>query len=285
LSRIRNKEQKDALKALFGGTVSNTGGTYIMPLVTPWSIWKSDKLSEPIRHQARGCGLWDAGLLANNMTIEIRMNSKADACSEAGASFSTAADFGNLILKWEEVIAAPQVIAQMKSECPKHYVCEEYTRLENQVVSDSALTTYRLASLISRAGTTGFIFKSRPIAADTQELDCMAGSEHLASLVVRVDGREIYDTDSRSDAQRDYQNILAGDPQAIGGPKLAHFSFGNQHRHYDAAYIPGMIRNGAVNELDIDVLAETGDDTLDITACHLRSFTFSNGTVKVANVY
>ena len=67
----------------------------------------------------------------------------------------------------------------MRNECPKHYCCEEYTRLEDQVATDSSVTTYRVASLVSRAGTTGFVFRARPVAADTQDLDCMAGNEHV----------------------------------------------------------------------------------------------------------
>jgi hypothetical protein len=285
LSRIRNKEQKTALRALFGGTVASAGGTFVLPLLTPMSIWASDRLSKPIEHGARGAGFWDAGMLSDNMVIEITMAQKADACSGADAAFTTASDLGNVVLKWEEVVAAPQTLAAMKAQCPKHFICEEYTRLENQTVSDSAVTTYRVASLISRAGTTGFIFRARSVAADDQALDCMAGSENVKSLVVRVDGREIYDTDSRSDAQRSYQEVLAGNPQAVGEPKLAHFSFGASHRQYDQSYIPALLKNGAANECDLDIQAETGDERLDITACHLRSFTFSSGTIRTANVY
>ena len=285
LSRIRNKEQKTALRALFGGTVSNAGGTFILPLVTPMSIWTSDKLAKPIEHGARGAGFWDAGLLSDNMVIELTVAQKADACSANDAAFASAADLGSLVLKWEEVVGAPQTIAAMKQAVPKHYCCEEYTRLENQVVSDSADTTYRVASLISRAGTTGFIFRARPAAADTQQLDCMAGSENIKNLVVRVDGREVYDTDDRSNAQRSYQEVLAGNPQAVGEPKLAHFAFGASHKQYDQGYIPALLKNGATNECDLDIRSESGDDRIDIVACHLRSFTFASGTIKTANVY
>ena len=162
---------------------------------------------------------------------------------------------------------------------------QEYTRLDDQAATDSAVTTYRVASLVSRAATSGFIFRARPAANDVNNLDCMEGAEHIKSLVVRCDGREIYDTDSRSDPQRDYLNILNGNPGQVGGPKFAHFAFGNTHREYDADHISGLIKNGACNELDLDIQTESGDDRIDIVAVHLRKFVFQNGTVKVSNAY
>ena len=113
----------------------------------------------------------------------------------------------------------------------------------------------------------------------------MAGNEHLKSLVVRADGRDIYSTNERSDDQRRYQNILAGDPGAMAEPKWAAFFFGRTHRNFDAATVGSMLKNNAVNELDLEIQAETGDNRLDIIAVHLRNFTFADRTIKTSNAY
>jgi hypothetical protein len=286
LSRVRDEKMKTQLRALFdAGALARTGGTFILPLITPWSIWTTDKLSQPIKHGARGSGLWDAGLLADNLVIEIQFASKANATSSAAAATTNGADLGSVVLKWEEVVANAQTIQAMKAEVPKTHCIQEYTRLDNQAASDAAVTTYRVASLVSRAATTGFLFRARPAANDAQNLDCMEGNEHIKELVVRCDGREIFDSDQRSDQQRDYLNILNGNPGDVGVPKFAHFAFGNSHREYDASHISGLIKNGSCNELDLDLQVETGDDRVDIVAIHLRKFTFQNGTVKVSNAY
>ena len=219
------------------------------------------------------------------MVVEIQFAQKADACSDANAALDGSADLGNVVLKWEEVVASPQTLQAMKAEAPKYHCIEEFTRLDNQAATDASKTTYRVASLVSRAGTTGFIFRARPAANDAQNLDCMEGAEHIKALTVRVDGRDVYDTDDRSDAQRSYLDILNGNPGAVGSPKFAHFTFGNSHRQFDHSHVSGLLKNGAVNELDLDLQTETGDDRVDIIAVHLRSFTFANGTIKSANVY
>ena len=143
------------------------------------------------------------------------------------------------------------------------------------------MTVYKVASLVSRAGTTGFYFRARPAAS----VNCMSGAEHLKHIKVRCDGRDIYDTDSRPDDQRAYEKLLAGDPGAVGEPKFAHFQFGNAHHNFDAATVGSLLKNGACNELDLELQTETGDDRIDIVAIHLRSFTFADGTVKVSNAY
>jgi len=287
LNRIKDKQMKDQILDIFkdkSGAASNATNTYILPLVTPMSIFHTDRLSEPIRHGNRNGGLWDAGKLADNLHVEIQFASGVESCSEAPV-VAGGANLGNVTLRWEEVVATPAVISAIKRDLPSYYCCEEFTRLEDQVVSDSATTVYKVASLVSRAGTTGFYLRARPVAADTTTLNCMAGNEHLKSLVVRCDGRDIYSTDERSDDQRKLQKILAGDPGATGEPKFAHFSFGNTHQNFDAATVGGLLKNGACNELDLEIQSETSDDRLDICAVHLRSFVFADRTVKVSNAY
>jgi hypothetical protein len=276
---------KTQLRAIFGGTVARTGGKMLLPLITPMSIWVTDKISEPIKFGARGAGMWDAGLLADNMVVEIQFATKANATSAAAAVLDGAADLGNVVLKWEEVVASPQTIQAMKAECPKYHCVEEFTRLDNQVYTPNSKTTYRVAALVSRAATTGFIFRARPAANDAQNLDCMEGAETIKALTVRVDGRDVYDTDDRSDAQRSYLDVLNGNPGAVGAPKFAHFAFGNNHRQFDHAHINGLIKNGACNELDLDLQTEAGDDRVDLIAIHLRSYTFASGTIRSQNVY
>jgi hypothetical protein len=48
-----------------------------------------------------------------------------------------------------------------------------------------------------------------------------------------------------------------------------------------------MIKNGAVNECDIELQCEAGSGSTrcDVIACHLRTFRFADGTVKVQNAY
>ena len=219
-----------------------------------------------------------------HLVVEIQMRSADEACS-ASPTLTSATDLGSVTLYWEEVVAAPAVLQAIRREIPSSYCIEEYTRLENQVVSDSASTVYKTASLVSRAGTAGFYFRLRPQAADSTDLNCCAGNEHLKSLVVRCDGRDIYSTDGRSDEQRRYQNILAGDPGVVTEPKFAHFYFGNNHRNFDAAQVGSLLKNGACNELDLEIQSETGDDRMDIIAVHLRNFVFADRTVKTSNAY
>ena len=63
------------------------------------------------------------------------------------------------------------------------------------------------------------------------------------------------------------------------------FAFGNNHRQFDHAHINGLIKNGACNELDLDLQTEAGDDRVDLIAIHLRSYTFASGTIRSQNVY
>ena len=72
------------------------------------SVWATDALSKPIEHGKKG-GIWDSSLLSDNVVIELNFAQKADACSGADAAFASASDLGAVTLKWEEVIAAPQV--------------------------------------------------------------------------------------------------------------------------------------------------------------------------------
>ena len=115
----------------------------------------------------------------------------------------------------------------------------------------------------------------------------MAGDEELASLKVTIDGRDVYDTDSRSTAMREYQNILAGRTGFNAEPQFAHWTFGNSHKQYQAAHIPALLKNGAVNECDVDVQCAAGSSSIrcDVVAVHLRQFKFADGTVRASNVY
>ena len=68
-------------------------------------------------------------------------------------------------------------------------------------------------------------------------------------------------------------------------PKLAHFYFGNTHRNYDASTVGSLLKNGACNEVDLEIQAETGDQRIDVCAVHIRQFTFSDRTIKTSNAY
>ena len=291
LNRCKDPTQKAQLLALFeDSALSGSGGTYVLPLVTPWSVWHSDRLMVgPIKHHNRAGGIWDSSMLADNLVIEIQFHTVADALSDSGAAFATASNLGDVIVRWEEIVASPNVLSAIKAEIPNNFMCEEYTRLEDQVVQDDSATTYRVASLVSRAGTHGFYFRVRAATDDTTLLDPFLGDEHISSLVIRCDGREIYNSDSHPDRTRNYLKVLAGDPGDVGKPKFAHWMFGNSSRNYDAGHITGMLKNGACNELDLDIQCigrvTDPDMLLDIVAVHLRQFTFEDRTIRDSNVY
>ena len=192
-----------------------------------------------------------------------------------------------MTLHWEEIVCSSQVASAIRKELPSYYCIEEYTRLEDQTVSIVSDTVFKVASLVSRAGTTGFYFRARNASVDGTNLDCMTGDEHLEKLVVTCDGRDIYDTDDRTEQQRHYQRLLAGDPGAVGQPKWVHFMFGNSHQQFDARHITGLLKNGSCNELDLTVRADPNgtSNRLDIVAVHLRTFSLVDRTVKVANAY
>ena len=286
LNRIKDQAMKTEVMKLFkdhSGAASANPGKMLIPLVTPMSIWHTDKLCQPIRHNNRGGSFWDASRLAGNMTVEIQFRQKADAVTDASQAFSSAADLGNLTLHWEEVVAGPADLEAIRRACPREICCEEYTRLDDQVVSAATVTTYKTASLISRAGTTGFYFRARAVGDDA--LNCMSGASHLKSLVVTCDGRDLYNTDSRSDDERAYRKLLSGDPAFDIEPKYAHYSFSNNSQNYDAAAVGGLLKNGSCNELDLSIQAEAGCDRIDIIAVHLRNFRFQDRTIKVSNAY
>jgi hypothetical protein len=287
LNRCRDDRQKTQLKAMFGGTVGAGGGTFLLPLITPMSVWQTDALMQPIEHGSRRGGIWDASKLSNNMVIELQMATRADGTSASDSAFTTASDLGNLTLYWEEVVCSQATANSIRAELPQSYCIEEYTRLDDQVVSNAADTTIKCASLVSRAGTSGFYFRCRPAASDSADLNCFDGDDHIAKLEVKVDGRDVYTTDDRSDEMRTYQDILAGNPGITQEPRWAHWFFGNTHTDYNASHISGLLKNGAVNELDLTIRAEDAraSDRCDVIACHLRLFTFSNGTIKVVNAY
>ena len=283
LNSIRDPKMKEQLLAMLkdhSGAASKNAGTYILPMVTPFSIWNTDRLAQPLRHGNRGGAFMDCSRLADNLVVELQFASRAVATSDAASSYATAANLGNVTLRWEEIVAAPQTLAQIRREIPKSVCCDEYTRLERQDISSAQSTVYKCASLVSRAGTRGFYFK-----VDAGTDDIMTGAEHVASLKVRCDGRDIYDTDSRPDDTRSYQRILAGDPGDVGQPKWAHFFFGNQHDQFDANFHGSLLKNGACNELDLEIQAESGGSKIDIIACHSRQFSFADGTIKVSNAY
>jgi hypothetical protein len=221
------------------------------------------------------------------MVIELQMATRADGTSASDSAFTTASDLGNLTLYWEEVVCSQATANSIRAELPQSYCIEEYTRLDDQVVSNAADTTIKCASLVSRAGTSGFYFRCRPAASDSADLNCFDGDDHIAKLEVKVDGRDVYTTDDRSDEMRTYQDILAGNPGITQEPRWAHWFFGNTHTDYNASHISGLLKNGAVNELDLTIRAEDAraSDRCDVIACHLRLFTFSNGTIKVVNAY
>jgi hypothetical protein len=286
LNRIKDQDMKTEIMKLFvdhSGAASANPGLMILPLITPMSIWHTDKLSQPIRHNNRGGSFWDASRLAGNMTVEIQFRPKAGAVTDASQAFSSAADLGNLTLHWEEVVAGSTDLEAIRRACPNEICCEEYTRLNDQVVSAASATTYKTASLISRAGTTGFFFRARAVGDDA--LNCMSGASHLKSLVVTCDGRDLYSTDSRSDDERAYRKLLSGDPAFRAEPKYAHYSFSNNSQNFDASAVGGLLKNGACNELDLTIQSEAGSDRIDIVAVHLRNFRFQDRTIKVSNAY
>lgn len=288
LSRCRDDLQKAQLLSIFGGgALAATGGKFILPILTPWSIWQGEGLMEAPDFGERRGGVWDAGKLANNLVVELQFATRGDATSAAASTFASASDLGNVNLYWEEIVCNKQTADQMKAEIPDMYCVEEYTRQNSVTVSDSAVTTIKCAALVSRAATTGFYFRCTTAAERTTTLNCMAGDEEVESLKITVDGRDVYDTDSRSDQMRAYQNVLAGRTGFVSEPQLAHWTFGNSHKQYNAAHIPGLLKNGAVNELDVDLQCESGSSSTlcDVIAVHIRNFKFSNGTVKVSNAY
>ena len=124
-------------------------------------------------------------------------------------------------------------------------------------------------------------------AEDGTDLNCMAGDEELASLKITVDGRDVFDTDGRSNAMRAYQNVLAGRPGFTAEPSFAQWYLGSSHKQYQASVIPGLIKNGTVNELDVDLQCEAGSGSTlcDVIAVHIRQFTFADGTIRATNAY
>ena len=290
LNRIRDVHMKSEVMKIFvdgSGLPSSSPGVMILPLILPWSIWHSDRLSQPIRHGNRGGGLFDNSRLADNLVIELQMATRGASTSSSASTFVSASDLGNVTLHWEEVVCSSQVSAAIRKELPSYYCIEEYTRLEDQVVSFVTETVFKVASLVSRAGTTGFYFRLRNSSVDSTNLDCMTGDQDFEKLVVTCDGRDIYDTDDRSPEQRHYQRLLAGDPGNVGQPKWAHFMFGNTHYQFDARHITGLLKNGSCNELDLTLRADSNgtSNRVDIVAVHLRTFSLADRTVKVANAY
>ena len=170
-------------------------------------------MNAPAFGERRG-GIWDSSKLANNLVVEVQFASRA----ASNSAFTSASDLRNVSLYWEEIVCNKQTKDAIRAEIPTVHCVEEYTRLNDQIVSDAAVTTIKCASLISRAATTGFVFRCRTAAEDDVDLNCMAGDEELASLKVTIDGRDVYDTDSRSTAMREYQNILAGHRIQRGTP-------------------------------------------------------------------
>ena len=74
LNKIRDPVMKAEVMKIYedaSGAPSSSPGTMILPLILPWSIWHSDRLSQPIKHGNRGGGLFDASRLADNMVIEL----------------------------------------------------------------------------------------------------------------------------------------------------------------------------------------------------------------------
>ena len=116
---------------MFGGTASATGGKFVMPLLTPWSVWQGEGIMAAPNFGERRGGLWDASKLKNNLVIEVQFASRGDATSDASSTFTTASDLGNMTLYWEEVVGSKATLDAVRSEIPSDFC-------DNVAVSDAA---------------------------------------------------------------------------------------------------------------------------------------------------
>ena len=154
INRCRDTDHKTKLKAIWGNAAAANAQTAMIPLITPWCIWHSEKLMQPLDHGVRGQTLWDGSKLTKNLVVEIQFASKAAATSDPASAFSAgASNLGSATLFWEEIVCNKPTRDAIRAGIPSVVYCDEFTPLKAQAINGdgTALSVLNVSALTSRA--------------------------------------------------------------------------------------------------------------------------------------
>jgi hypothetical protein len=290
INRSRDKDHKDKLKAVWGDSQAANAQQIMIPLITPWSVWQSEKMMEPLDHGVRGQSIWDGSRLTKNLVIELQFASRAQATSDTNSAFASASSLGPVTLFWEEYVGNKTTLDAIRAGIPTTFYCDEYTALKNQSINGdgTALTSLNVSALTSRAGTKGFYFQVRSTTEAAND-NPWESDNRLREIRVDLDGREVHSNENEPVAIQDYQQLLAG-KKTLPEPNFAHFTFGNDDSAaFHAQMFSGLLKNQAVNETVLQVGATVRAPAVamvcDVYSQHPRQFVFTSGTIRASNCY
>ena len=274
LSKMRNKEEKELRKELFGtATPSGDEQNCLVTLLHPWCYFFQPEFAGdgPARHGRRNA-LFPAHLLKENCIWEITFAPVANLCS----SNANGAAMSNVELVWEELVCSAKDRAEFERLIPTKVCAPDFTIMQVALAADTK-TRFDISAITSRA-------PSHCIALFLQqsgEADPFGFEEDFKEAEIICDGRVVVSTKDQNSAERKLRDILEGRPRRTA-PNVPVVSFG-QGSH-TLAHAHPSISNTAVNQMDIDITMENACSG-SIMAVHEREFSVERGTIVNQNVY
>ena len=187
------------------------------------------------------------------------------------------AQIRNVQLCWEEVIASPSVLDEIKKNLPKAVCAPDFT-VQN-ISCNGAETAVDITALLSRAPTHTLCFRLQ----SANQRDPFDNVNSVSLAEIEADGRILLTDRDESQAERDYRDILEGRPSNRGNPELPCISFDN-HGGYAVGHSSMQLSNVACNSVTLrfDTAAACSGKLM---AVHQRQYSVSGATLRNQNVY
>ena len=150
LSKMRNKEEKELRKELFGNAAaSGDQQDCIISLLHPWCYLFQPEFAGdgPSRHGRRNC-LFPSHLLKENCVWEITFAPVANLCS----STAQGAAVSNVELVWEELVCSAKDRAEFEKTIPTRVCAPDFTTMQASVAAGTK-TRFDISAITSRAPT------------------------------------------------------------------------------------------------------------------------------------
>ena len=274
-SKMPDAVQKAERKTIFGASAAGAAEqTVLIPLLQPWSVWVSPQMykTAPPRHGQRSC-LFRTDLLRENVVFELEFANVTD--------FSDAAQgvqIKDVELLFEELVAEPAVMEQLKQQLPRAVCAPEFT--SQTLNTTGAEQDIDITALLSRAPTHSLGFYVKKTAGATR--DPFDIEEKLDLSEIEADGRRIVSNRGHSAAERQMRDILEG---RVGtgrsAPNMPLISFDNGGQ-YAMSHAVQQLSNTSCNSVTCRISAAAG--TGKILAVHERLFMIDQ-TIKNRNIY
>jgi len=275
LSHMRNKQDKEVRKSLFGNSAAAAGAQQlVIPLLQPWSCFFDESMygPSPARKGQRGT-LFPSWRLKENCVFEIQFASLA----EIGDSGIQGGEIQNVSLCWEELVGSSDFLDKVKAAQPKSVVCPDFTSMP---ISISGETVTDITAVMSRAPVQGLFFYLQQAANTDDPFNC---EEDLTLKEVEGDGRVLISNRDQNTAEQSFRDMLRGRPNNRPSPNCPQISFA-ENSGFDLSHATQQISNTSLNSVTCRVNT-TNACAGKILAVHQRLFTAENGTIRNQNIY